>query len=43
MSVNNKDIRYPMSMVGFNWLLPQCFDLSSFILKQCDRMYVSMF
>ena len=30
-------------MVGFNWLLPQCFDLSCFLSKLCVEMHVSMF
>ena len=32
MSVNNKG---PMSVVGFNWLLLQSFDLSCFYQKNC--------
>ena len=30
-------------MVGFNWLLPQCFDLSCFLSKQFVGMHVNMF
>ena len=39
MSVNNKDT----SVVGFNWFLPQCFDLSCFLSKLCVGMHVSIF
>ena len=32
-SVNSKDI-LATSVVGFNWLLPQCFDLLCFLPKK---------
>ena len=35
--------RYTMSVDGFNWLLPQCFDLSYLLSKQCVGMHKSMF
>ena len=27
-------------IVGFNWLLPQCFDLSCFLSEQCVEMHI---
>ena len=31
------------SVVRFNWLLPQCFDLLYFLSKICVGMHISMF